>query len=93
MDIIKKFEEAAIKHSNMLLFTSVQTLEIIEDCRKMGTRIYGIDGFKISGKWIQPIGEHSVDFSYIQNEHALYDMAKTFVEERMNLELVFEIVI
>ena len=93
MDIIKKFERTAIKHSNMLLFTSVQTLEIIEDCRKTGTRIYGIDGFKISDKWIQPIGEHSVDFSYIQNEYALYDMARTFIEKRMNQELFFEIVI
>lgn len=93
MDIINKFEGAAIKHSNMLLFTSVQVLEIIEVCKKMGTRIYGIDGFRLNNGWIQPFIEHSVDFSYIQDKYAVYDLAKVFIEERLNLELVFEIVL
>lgn len=93
MDIIKKFEGVAIKHANMLLFTSLQALEIIEECKKTGTRIYGIDGFKINNSWIQPFGEHSVDFSCVQNEYAVYDLAKAFVENRTSLDLVFEIVL
>ena len=93
MDIINKFEGTAIKHANMLLFTSIQVLEIIGDCERTGTRIYGIDGFRLNNGWIQPLGEHSVDFSRIQDEYDVYDLAKMFVEQRQDLELVFEIVL
>ncbi len=94
MEYIEKFEKIAIKRFNLFLFTMQHALEVVNDCEKTGTRIYGIDGFKLhdDGR-IQPFMEHSVDYSYAQDEYAVYDLAKAFLEQKKNLGLVFEIVV
>jgi hypothetical protein len=87
------FSERAIIRGGILIFTKQDTLEFIEQCRKSGIGILGIDAFFITETSTQPSMEHSVDYSSDRADQDCYnyDRALKFVAEKDD-HIFFEIV-
>lgn len=97
MNIVEKiFENKAKKRRNLLLFSKLNAIEFIEECKKYNIEILGIDGFELYDIYIQPFLEHSIDFTTVQNLEDInngdrYHKAIEFLKSR-NDDLFFEIV-
>lgn len=68
MDNIKnEFYDRGIQHSPtsfIRYFNEEKAIEIILRCKELGYAITGIESYLISGKYIQPFMEHSIDYLY-----------------------------
>lgn len=84
------FLDKSIDRSGIIVYSKKDALDFIEECRKNGIKLLGIDGFYISGIYTQPSMEHSVDYSY-EDVSVVYDRAAAFLTSRPD-ELYFEIV-
>ena len=93
MNFLHRFEDSAIKRFNMHLFKAEQMMEIVDACEAAGLRIYGFDGFRLLGESIQPLMEYSPDYSDVKDIEKIYMMARLFLREAANLELLLEIVV
>lgn len=77
----------------LILFEPAEALALIEFGREREWEFLGIDGFKLTGEFIQPFQEHSVDFTNgIYNGGNEYDFGVKFIRDRENLGLHFELV-
>ncbi len=91
MELIQsEFEDLAIKRNNLLLFTAENAIKVIKKCEELGIFIYGIDAFRLLGKYIQPLQEHSIDYSNVSNNN--WKFATEFIQKKSNMGLVFEVV-
>lgn len=63
-NIEKQFKDTSIIHHNIFLFRPYDALAVIEKCRSLNKKIYGIDAFNLfeNGK-IQPVMEQSIDYT------------------------------
>lgn len=92
MDLIEEeFKSKAIVRSGITLFNWRDALALVERCHHLQKKILGIDSFNLTEQTIQPVSEHSIDFSIGKNNGNWLE-AKNFIKERINEELVFEIV-
>ncbi len=66
-------------------------MNLIRRCEEVGYKIYGIDGFYIEGKKIQPSMEDSVTLSKVDGFHQ-YAVAIEFVRKHAPKGLKFEVV-
>lgn len=91
MDIIEKeFRHKAILSGGIFMFNPSDALDVIKRCYESNIRITGIDAFVVTESSIQPVPEQSMDYSYTREGNWLD--AENFIKERLNSDLVFEIV-
>ena len=86
---LEQFSEKAIHRPGIELYSIDDAIELVKLCQKKAIPVLGIDGFKIYGKKIQPSMENSIDLSD-QNES--YGVALSFLHNRHDLDLLYEIV-
>jgi hypothetical protein len=91
--IDKRFLDLGIRRYNLLLFNKDNALIIIEQCKIMRLRIFGIDAFHLDSKWIQPFSEFSSDYSNIKSMKTTWEMAKEHIMKvsTYDNDLVYEI--
>lgn len=93
MDLVEKeFNGKAIVRGGIHLFSWRDALDLIKCCHLCQRKILGIDSFRITEHTIQPVLEHSVDFSIKGKSEGNWLEAENFIKERVEEELVFEIV-
>lgn len=88
MEFIKK----GIKRGGVYMFDSKDAFEIINKCKINNVKILGIDSFKLTEQTTQPVLEHSVDFSILEEKFDCWLEAEKFIKERINKGFFFEIV-
>lgn len=89
--IDKELYEKAILRGNLIFFHPNEAILLIKKCEDQNRRILGIDAFRITENTTQPVSEHSIDFSGINDGN--WKSSIKFIEERATIGLVFEIVI
>ena len=90
-NIEDKFINKAIYRSGITLYSKIDTLEFIKECKRLNIVLLGIDGFKLTESTTQPSLDDSIDFSSIFNSKNVYERALNFIESRNN-DLYFEVV-
>lgn len=92
---LKFKDKIAIDRGKYFLFIKKDALDFVQECKKEGISILGIDSFyKINEETIQPSMENSVDFSsayYVQKTGDIYSDAIIFLQDKGE-NLFFEIV-
>ncbi|MCA9924819.1 MAG: hypothetical protein KC419_08675 [Anaerolineales bacterium] len=95
-DLQKNFLDKGTFRGEMFLLPPDITLDFVHECHKKNVEILGIDAFFIKGDAIQPILEHSIDFSssyYRQKGENIFEDALLFLQDRMHLDIYFEIIV
>ena len=87
----KLFLSKAINRAGIFLYSKRDALEFVEECRKQGVPVLGIDGFFLTGSTTQPSMDNSIDFSTKSLGEATFDKAVQFLKQRGD-DLHFEIV-
>lgn len=106
--IIEEFKDKAIMHGEIYTFKSSDAIAIIQRCRKLGHKVYGIDAFEIKEPYIQPMdysdytGDAYKNYDpekYYQKYHAKknfdlghWEEAIQFIKDRSNEGWYFEVV-
>ena len=97
--MIEKFKNKIIKRNKLELFTKEDALSFINECEKNSIVIFGIDGFYLTEKTIQPSMENSLDFGNLPlnveelvTHKGIYYIAETFLNNTKDEKLYFEIV-
>lgn len=86
------FKDTAIRRGYTNYSNKDDALRFIDECRKLGVAILGIDGFYLKEKTTQPSSENSIDYtSQSTKVDNIYVSAKEFLESR-DENLYFEIV-
>lgn len=63
MDAIqKKYENSAIRYSEMWLYFIRDAISVIRECESRNLSIHGLDAFRLYGKGIQPSMNNSLWF-------------------------------
>ncbi len=95
IDIEKQFHNKGILRGGILLLKAPDALEFVMRCRDNSIKILGIDAFIIANDKTQPLLEHSIDFSAFLggSKISVFNEASEFLNERMNSDLYFEIVV
>lgn len=83
----------AVRRGGVEMFRASDAIAIVEECRRRGRPILGIDAFVLTGDSTQPCMEHSIDLStdskLAANSH---DLAAAHLKKLAKDELWFEIV-
>lgn len=94
-DLSKEFAPRAIERHGLILLQSADAAQYVERCAEHGVAVLGIDAFLVTDDGVQPLMEHSIDFSAshppIENE-TVYQKAIDLLKARDHLNLWFEIV-
>ena len=86
------FKDTVIRRGYIDLYNKEDALRFIDECRKLGVAILGIDGFFLTEKTTQPSSENSIDYtSQSTKVENIYVSAKEFLESK-DENLYFEIV-
>jgi hypothetical protein len=72
------FKDRAILKGGMMFLPRDVAIQFVHECKNLGLKILGIDGFYLFGDAVQPSLDHSIDFSII-NETTNYDKAEQFI--------------
>ena len=89
-----EFESRAIVRGGSLLFRPVDALALISRAADEGVPILGVDGFFVTPMSTEAPLEHIADYSAAaRNGHGCWADAETFVRERSELGMLFEIVL
>lgn len=90
IDYLKK----GILRYGILLFDFQTAQEFFEDCKSKGIKILGIDAFILDGKSIQPLMEHSPDYSNLPVKDTYSSVHEYFQRiGKIGEDYFFEIVI
>lgn len=95
-EIEREFTPKGIKRAGLLLLPASEALGMIEECKRSGLQVLGIDGFILTDKATQPLMEHSLDLSEGVGDDNKIDTWKTaseFVAARSGGKLYFEVTI
>jgi len=97
LSIIDKYIANAKTTGGVVTFSPSIALEIVNDCKMKQINILGIDGFSITEKGIQPLQEHSMDYTASWSRKLLetsdvWELVIGFITERLNLDIFFEII-
>jgi hypothetical protein len=90
---VDRFRDRAIEWAGLLFFRSEDALEILEQARKEGEVILGIDGFFVEGPYTRPSLDDTIDFTishYTGTDR--YADAVEFIKRRDNLDIYYEFV-
>jgi hypothetical protein len=94
-DLSKEFAPRAMERHGLMLLRSADAVQFVERCADRGITVFGIDAFLVTDDHVQPLMEHSIDFSVshppVDND-TIYQKAADFLKARDHLELWFEIV-
>jgi hypothetical protein len=96
MNIVEiNFKGKGILRNNVYVYQKKVAIDFINECRRYGIDILGIDAFIMKENFHQPSMENSIDFSEmpeLKNSHRnIWDLAIAFLNERDNI-YYFEIV-
>ncbi len=96
--IFEEFSSIGLKHRQMLLLPAPAALAFVRECRIRGLDLLGFDGFTLMpNDMIQPHLDHMLDLSAQRYSHLSQleklALAESFIEERLNSHLFFEMVI
>jgi hypothetical protein len=84
-----KYKKHSVSESELLILPPAIALEMIDDCKKEGLRILGVDGFLITdNSTISPL-EHILDIS--NQRSGSHETAKEFIISRKSGNLFFEV--
>ena len=86
----KQFESVAIVKPGVFLLRVADALRFVNQCRREGIAIAGIEGFRMIGDAIQPLQEHSNDYG--DNVLETHDRSEAFLNDRLTEDLWFEVV-
>jgi hypothetical protein len=89
-NIFDQFKEQSIQRGRTLYFSPLKAMEILRHLEREQIKVLGLDAVRISNNETQPFLEHSIDLS---NREDCHKTAIRFIEEKIGLELFFEIVI
>ena len=90
------FAERRLQRFGLQLYRAIDAIDFVRRCRHLRLRILGIDAFLVFPNGVQPVMEHSIDFSSEGNIDLLNDSwsaAERFLSERDGTSLFFEIVV
>lgn len=80
------------KRGEMILFELEASHEVVKKCRKYSLKIIGFDSFRVFEHSIQPVMEHSPDYSRYSKE-ASWDYAEAGLNRIQERGLLQEFVI
>ena len=89
-EIEKQFEPVAMIRGGVFLLSATDALRFIDQAERNCVAVEGIEGFKVFGEKIQPNQEHSLDLQGEREQN--HEVAKKFIQERVNSGLWFEVV-
>jgi len=96
-NVEQEIENTGLRWGGVLMLYPLDAIRMIQRCRDLGVRILGIDAFRVRPDGIQPVSEHSIDFtsSYAPSiaRDEIWTAAREFVDRRLDLGLMFEVVI
>jgi hypothetical protein len=91
LDLIEReFRSRAIIRGGIYLFQQSDAIDVVNKCKELHLKILGVDSYKIIGNSILP--KEILDCSINAKETGNWLEAITFIQERFNKGLVFEIV-
>lgn len=77
----------------VLMLRPQHALDMVRQCRKRGIRVLGLDGLKLTATTTQPVMEQSIDLSWPIDRNDAWSRAESFLAERLESDLYFEVVI
>ena len=83
------FSVNAIHRCGIDLYCTDDAIALVKICRDEAVPVLGLDAFVLTEDKTQPCMDNSIDLSY---ETDCYDIALKFLEERRNLNLLYEVV-
>lgn len=86
----EQFKHVAVIRGGIFLLHTEDAIRFVEACRDTGTRISGLEGFKVEGDRIQPLQDHSVD--YCGSDHKNHETSLAFLRLREGKDIWFEVV-
>jgi hypothetical protein len=95
-DIDSEFNDKVLLRWGLRLFRPADAIALIRRCRDAEVRVLGIDAFLDLPDGVQPLMEHSIDFSSERNIELLENSwrhAERFVRERETTPFLFEVVL
>jgi hypothetical protein len=91
--IEQEFAARGVIRGAVLMFRPQHALDMVRQCRERGLRVLGLDGFKLTAKTTQPVMEQSIDLSWPTDRNDAWSRAESFLAERLESDLYFEVVI
>lgn len=92
MDTIESiFSDVSIKHDTITLYYPNDAIRVIEKCKELDKKVYGIEAFRVNNQYIQPFMEFSTDYSYDVSSDP-YAKAIEHIKKYSDRGFVFEIV-
>ena len=92
--ITAEFRKRSLENYGVVVLSGLDACAMVRRAQQDGVRVLGIDSFLIRNGAIQPFMEHSVDYSirgfYADSD---WDTAVTFIESKVSLGFVFEVVL
>jgi len=89
----EEFNDVGIIVGSVFLLRPKDALQMLNRCMKKKIGVAGVEGFKMIGKKIQPLQEHSIDLEDKDLiSHDSFKILEAFIRERQNENLWFEIV-
>jgi hypothetical protein len=85
------FKDVALIKGGVFLLKPGDAVSFVENCRKKGVSVAGVEGFRIIGDKIQPFQEHSTDLINGFGGNP-YESTIAFISKRQNTDLWFEVV-
>lgn len=92
--LLEHFEDKGLRRGGILLLRPNIAILFVKECMDVGVRILGIDAFRIGEDFVQPVIEHSVDFTGKKRYHPkmAYGKSLEILEDLLDSELFFEII-
>ena len=81
-DLDLQFAEHSTERHGLELLRPADAAAYISRCREHGIEVLDVDGFRLDGDSIQPLMEHSVDFTVPPTCGAHYDEAADYLASR-----------
>jgi|SRR5208282_26979 len=94
--IENEFSAVGIKRGGLLVLRPNDAIKMVRRCRERHVRILGIEAFILTDNTTQPHMEQSLNMSDIEIRNCpmnCWDLAETFLGERVEFNLHFEMVL
>ncbi len=66
-ELFERYRDQGVVRNTALLFPQFVALQFLQDCQRSGVPVVSIEGFKVTGEWVQPLVEFKLDFSDAEN--------------------------
>lgn len=92
-DLELEFAQRSIERHGLKLLRPADAAAYVARFREHGIEVLGIDGFRIDGDRIQPLMDHSADFSLSSARGGHHEEAADFLASRLDSGIWFEVVV